>query len=147
MIHHASTILCEQILANPKNNALSYINTLHESTLKADIEKGKPVNIEPFTIAMKWFKPSNKKESIKIKVSLQDSTSKENVILAETAVDFDAKTVALALSMEIYSLPVKREGLHLILLEYKPARNKKWKHGSTSPLTILPKKDDNNIGG
>ena len=142
MVHHVWTILCEEILANPKNNALSYINSIHESTLKAGIEDGKLVNIDPFIVATKWFKSPGKKETIELKVSVRHADSKETEVLTETKVDFTAKTYALALSIEINTLPIKQEGLHLILVEYKPLKNKKWKHGSTSPILILSKKDD-----
>jgi len=144
MVHHVWTILCEQLLVNPKNNGLSYINSIHESILKSDIEEGKFVDIDPFLIAMKWFKSPGQKESIDIKVSLRDTESKEDVILTETNVDFEAKTLALALSMEIDSLPIKHKGLFLVLVEYKPQKNKKWKHGSISPLNIVSKKAKSN---
>ncbi len=144
MIHHVWTILCEQILVNPKNNGLSYINSIHESVSKTPIEKGKLIDINPFLIAMKWFKSSGKRESLDIKVSLRDAESKEDVVLTETKVDFKAKAMAIDLSMEIGALPLKREGLYVILVEYKPQRNKKWKHGSESPLVVVVKKNENN---
>jgi len=137
MIYHTSSILCEQILTSPRNNALSYINAIHERLLKQPIEEGKAINTAPFVVATKWFKNTKKEEKIQIRVSANLSDSEEHTILGETDVVLSKDTYVIAVNMEVLQFPVKTEGFYLIKIEHKSPKGKKWKEATFLPLRVF----------
>jgi hypothetical protein len=137
MIYHASSILCEQILTNPRNNSLSYINTIHDNILKTPIKEGAVANLRPFIVATKWFKDSKIEEKMQVRVSAGLIGNDEEIIIGETDVVLDKDSYVIALNMEVIQLPVKNEGLYIIKVEHKPPRNKKWKEGALLPLRVV----------
>ncbi len=140
MIRHVWSVLCEQILTNPGNDNLSFINTMHEVLLDRKIKKGNPVNIGPFVIGTKWYKQSNNKEEIEIKISRSHCDNDEYSKIGETKIVFNRDTFAVALTMELLKFPVEKEGQYLIKVEYKPVKNKRWKEVALLPLRVTYKK-------
>ncbi len=140
MIRHIWSVLCEQILTNPRNDNLSFINTMHEVFLDREIKKQNPINIGPFVIGTKWYKESKNKEEIAIKISRAYCDDDEYNKIGETKIVFNRDTFAVALTMELLKFPVEKEGLYLIKVEYKPVKNKRWKEVALLPLRVIHKR-------
>ena len=136
MIHHTSSILCEQILANPRNNSLSYINTIHDRILDAPIEEGGTAKTSPFIVATKWFNDSKTESEIEIRVSVTPPEEDEHSIIGQTNVVFDKEAYVVAVNMEVVKFLVKKEGLYILKVEFKPTKNKRWKEATLLPLRV-----------
>jgi len=148
MIEHVWSVLCEQALQNPKNGAMSYINTLDELPINSVNKDTGELALKPFMIATKWKKNSEEKVKLSIKIELLGDSEENKEYLGVQEVDLDEGAAMIALNIDITKMIVQASSkFHGFEVTYKWNKQRKFRKAAMLPFSIRkPKKHKREAG-
>ncbi len=142
MIDHVWSVLCEQVLHNPKNGSMSHINTLDILPIKKVNEETGELALEPFLIATKWKKNNEKDVKLCIKVKMLGESEEKKDAFGSGEITLDKEATMVSLNIDVTQMIVKADSrFYAFEVMYKFNKQRKYRSAAVLPFTIQKLKE------
>lgn len=142
MIDHVWSVLCEQVLQNPKNGSMSHINTLDILPIKKVNKETGELAFEPFLIATKWKKNNKENVNLFIKVKMLGESEEKKDVFGSGEITLDKEATIASLNIDVTQMIVKADSKYYAFeVMYKYNKQRKYRSAAVLPFTIQKLKE------
>lgn len=129
MFNHVWSVLCERISVDKDTGLISYLTSVEDITAQK-----LPSIIKNLSFGSRWFKMSDSKDILNIRLSLIRPDETEQELIKTDDLKIDPKLDNIRLNFALDNLQVKEKGIYVFRLERKKDNN--WQVVSETPLKV-----------